>query len=107
MCRKVIKECKDTSSYFFDYICQHINLIIITTMTKMNQFSADESLPTQMGNSFKSRISDKWDPNVPLDVSQEEFWEHIHEIERGSFTSLDEGFKNFELWKKELLKSRL
>lgn len=76
-------------------------------MTKMSYFSADESLPTQMSKSFKCGISDKWNPCVPLQVSQEEFWEHIHEIEQGTFTSLDEGFKKFEQWKTELLKSRL
>lgn len=40
-------------------------------------------------------------------VSQEEFWKHIHEIEQGMFTSLDEGFQKFEQWKAALLKSRL
>lgn len=76
-------------------------------MTKMNHFSVEENLPTQMSKSFKRGNQDKWNPNVPLQVSQEEFWDHIHEIEQGSFTSLDEGFKKFEQWKTELLKSRL
>lgn len=76
-------------------------------MTKISHFSADDSLPTQMSKPIKCGISDKWNPNVPLQVSQEEFWKHIHEIEQGTFTSLDEGFKKFEQWKTELLRSRL
>ena len=39
--------------------------------------------------------------------TQEEIWEHIHEIEKGPFLTLDEGFKRFEAWKQDLLKSRL
>lgn len=77
------------------------------TMTKINHFSSEADLSTQKDKSYACRISDKWNPNVPLQVSQEEFWEHIHEIEQGSFTSLDEGFQKFEQWKTELLKSRL
>ena len=25
--------------------------------------------------------ADKWNPNIPFHVTQEELWEHIHEIE--------------------------
>ncbi len=48
-----------------------------------------------------------WDPPRPLQFTQEEIWEHIHEIEKGPFLTLDEGFKRFEAWKQDLLKSRL
>lgn len=76
-------------------------------MTKINHFSSDRDLTTQKDKSCVCRNSDKWNPNVPLQVSQEEFWKHIHEIEQGMFTSLDEGFQKFEQWKAALLKSRL
>ena len=33
--------------------------------------------------------SDKWNPNRPAQFTQEEFLEHIHEIEKGPFTPLD------------------
>ena len=49
----------------------------------------------------------KWDPTKPVQFTQEEIWEHIHEIEKGPFLTLDEGFKRFEAWKQDLLKSRL
>jgi hypothetical protein len=42
-----------------------------------------------------------------VQFTQEEIWEHIHEIEKGPFLTLDEGFKRFEAWKQDLLKSRL
>lgn len=76
-------------------------------MTKINHFSSDSDLSTQKDKSCACRNSDKWNPNVPFQTSQEEFWEHIHEIERGRFTPLDEGFQKFEQWKTALLKSRL
>ena len=76
-------------------------------MTKINHFSSDPDLSTQKDTSSACRNSDPWNPNVPLQVSQEEFREHIHAIERGRFTPLDEGFHKFEQWKTALLKSRL
>lgn len=76
-------------------------------MTKIKPFSSNSDLSTQKDKSCICRNSDKWNPNVPLQTTQEEFWEHIHEIERGRFTSLDEGFQKFEQWKAALLKSRL
>lgn len=48
-----------------------------------------------------------WDPTKPIQFTQEEIWEHIHEIEKGPFITLDECFKRFDEWKQEFLKSRL
>ena len=42
--------------------------------------------------------TDKWNPNIPFHVTQEELWEHIHEIERGPFIPVDECFKNIRQW---------
>jgi hypothetical protein len=51
--------------------------------------------------------SDKWNPNVPFHGTQEEWWEHFHQIEAGNFTPLEEANREFEVWKKEYLASRL
>ncbi|HIX86151.1 MAG TPA: hypothetical protein H9848_06045 [Candidatus Parabacteroides intestinigallinarum] len=42
--------------------------------------------------------ADKWTPNIPFHVTQEELWEHIHEIERGPFIPVEECFKNIRQW---------
>jgi len=51
--------------------------------------------------------SNKWNPNVPFHGTQEEWWDHFHQIEQGEFTSLEEANKEFEEWKKEYLANRL
>ena len=51
--------------------------------------------------------SKKWNPNVPIHCTQEEFAEYIHNIERGNFTPLKEAKKELEAWKKEYLANRL
>jgi len=56
---------------------------------------------------FKKTASNRWNPNVPFTCTQEEFWEHIHKIERGKFTPLDEANKEFDVWKQEYLANRL
>ena len=38
--------------------------------------------------------SDKWNPNRPAQFTQEEFLEHLHEIEKGPFTPLVEFLRN-------------
>ena len=56
---------------------------------------------------LKKSSSNRWNPNVPFTCTQEEFWEHIHEIERGNFTPLEEANKEFDAWKREYLAKRL
>jgi len=56
---------------------------------------------------LKKSSSNRWNPNVPFTCTQEEFWEHIHEIERGKFITIEEADKEFELWEKKLLASRM
>jgi hypothetical protein len=34
-------------------------------------------------------------------------WNHFHRIEEGKFTPLEEADREFEIWKKEFLASRL
>jgi hypothetical protein len=50
---------------------------------------------------------DSWNPNVPFHGTQEEWWEHFHRIEKGPFYTIEEADKEFEIWKKELLASRM
>ena len=50
--------------------------------------------------------SDKWNPNRPAQFTQEEFLEHIHEIEKGPFTPLDIANREFEEWKVEFLRNQ-
>jgi hypothetical protein len=54
---------------------------------------------------FKKTSSNKWNPNVPFTCTQEEFWEHIHQIERGEFSTWEEHKKKFNAWKEEYLTS--
>jgi len=77
-------------------------------MTKLSNNPAKETTAktakTRKAKTGPAKL--KWDPK-PVQFTQEEIWEHIHEIEKGPFLTLDEGFKRFEAWKQDLLKSRL
>ena len=55
----------------------------------------------------KAPSSNKWNPNVPIHCTQEEFWDHIHEIEAGKFTPWEEAKKEFAAWKTQYLANRL
>ena len=78
-------------------------------MTKLSNIPAKETTAktakTRKAKTGPAKL--KWDPTKPMQFTQEEIWEHIHEIEKGPFLILDEGFKRFEAWKQDLLKSRL
>ena len=50
---------------------------------------------------------DRWNPNVPFHGTQEEWWEHFHNIEKGEFTPWEKHKREFEIWKKEFLANRL
>ena len=54
-----------------------------------------------------SEHSGTWNPNVPFHGTQEEWWEHFHRIEEGEFMTIEEADKEFELWKKNFLASRM
>ena len=78
-------------------------------MTKLSNIPAKETT-AKTAKTRKAKTEPakpKWDPTKPVQFTQEEIWEHIHEIEKGPFMTLDEGFKRFEAWKQDLLKSRL
>ncbi|MDR1764176.1 MAG: hypothetical protein LBR64_09560 [Dysgonamonadaceae bacterium] len=47
-----------------------------------------------------------WNPNHPVHATQEEWWDHIHEIEAGLFIPWEEAQREFEEWKAEYLKKK-
>jgi len=48
-----------------------------------------------------------WNPNFPVEVTEEEFMVHIRRIEAGEFMTLEEHEIRFEKWRKEYLANRL
>lgn len=77
---------------------------------KIQQPKEDDSgvnEPEATYETVSTEIVDKWNPNKPFHGTQEEWWEHFHEIEKGEFTPLEEANKKFEEWKEQYLKSRL
>ena len=57
-------------------------------------------------NIVESSFSGNWNPNVPFQGTQEEWWEHFHRIEEGEFMTIEEADKEFEIWRMKLLASR-
>jgi hypothetical protein len=51
--------------------------------------------------------SSEWNPNAPFCGTQEEWWNHFRRIEEGKFYTPEEADKEFEVWKKKLLASRM
>ena len=51
--------------------------------------------------------TNEWNPNVPFHGTQEEWWEHFHQIEEGEFMTIEEADRKFEIWKKKFLASRM
>jgi len=56
---------------------------------------------------MKSPAVVEWNPNVPVHATQEEWWDHIHEIEKGPFMTLEEFDRRFEAWRKQYHASKL
>jgi len=52
-------------------------------------------------------VSDKFNPNFPSEVTQEEFMAHIRSIEAGPFTPWEVEKKEFEEWRKAYHANRL
>ncbi len=53
--------------------------------------------------------NDRWNPNHPLNVTHEEFIEHISgiekEMESGNYLTIEEFMKKWKIWEKNHLKS--
>ena len=41
---------------------------------------------------------DSWNPNVPFHGTQEEWWEHFHQIEEGHFYPVSEVHQRIAQW---------
>ena len=67
---------------------------------------AEPAIAYQKVNSEISS-SNKWNPDIPFHGTQDEWWEHFHNIEKGNFTPLDKANIEFEAWKKSYLANRL
>ena len=42
--------------------------------------------------------SNSWNPNVPFIGTQEEWWEHFHQIEQGEFYPVSEVHQRISQW---------
>jgi len=69
--------------------------------------SMNESMADCQKSGSKKSSSNSWDPNVPFVGTQEEWWKHFHQIETGEFMTIEEADKKFEVWKQNLLASRI
>ena len=54
----------------------------------------------------KKSASKAWNPNVPFVGTQEQWWEHFHEIEKGKFMTIEEADIKFEIWRRNLLATK-
>jgi len=60
--------------------------------------STDDSVADCEKIRFKKTSSKSWNPNVPFVGTQEEWWEHFHQIEQGEFMTLEELDSKMEVW---------
>ena len=61
-------------------------------MTKLSNIPAKETT-AKTARTRKAKTEPakpKWDPTKPVQFTQEEIWEHIHEIEKGPFYPIEE-----------------
>lgn len=73
-------------------------------MTKLSNLTPKVNQPAKIGRVRKSQAlsnHDNWNPNKPFHVTQEELWNHIHEIEQGPFMTAEECFNNVRTWMKK------
>lgn len=76
---------------------------------KHNPITVSEPATVYRRRSVTAEISssDKWNPNIPVHGTQEEWRDHFHRIEEGHFMTLEEYKKKFAAWKEEYLANRL
>ncbi|MCL2290111.1 MAG: hypothetical protein FWC34_05315 [Bacteroidetes bacterium] len=74
---------------------------------KDKPMTVDESAIAYKATIAETQFPNEWNPNIPFHGTQEEWWEHFHRIEKESFYTIEEADKEFELWKKEYLASRM
>ncbi|MDD2953427.1 MAG: hypothetical protein PHC95_09745 [Parabacteroides sp.] len=69
-------------------------------MTKLSNIPV-KGTPSKTARTRKAKTAspeNKWDPTKPIQFTQEEIWEHIHEIEQGPFIPVEEMHKNIRAW---------
>lgn len=69
-------------------------------MTKSSNIPAKETT-AKTARTRKAKAdpsANKWDPTQPIRFTQEEIWQHIHEIEKGPFIPVEEMHKNIRAW---------
>jgi hypothetical protein len=66
---------------------------------------AEYLVSPQTASNREGVFNNKWNPNMPFHGTQEEWWEHIREIEAGKFETWEEHQKRFNAWKKKLHES--
>ena len=77
-------------------------------MTKLSNIPAKETTAktakTRKAKTAKTRkaktepAKPKWDPTKPMQFTQEEIREHIHEIEKGPFYPIEEVHQRIRSW---------
>ena len=69
-------------------------------MTKLSNIPAKETT-AKTARTRKAKTEptkSKWDPTKPVQFTQEEIWEHIHEIEKGPFYPIEEVHQRIRSW---------
>ncbi len=69
-------------------------------MTKLSNIPT-QGTTTKAARTRKAKAASpasKWDPTKPIRFTQEEIWEHIHEIEKGPFIPVEEMHKSIRAW---------
>jgi hypothetical protein len=69
-------------------------------------YKTKDNVPATLGEpavayenaSVQTSSSDSWNPNVPFHGTQEEWWEHFHRIEEGSFYPILEVHQRISQW---------
>jgi hypothetical protein len=74
------------------------NLCGLLLTININYIDMDTAV---LENSVLTDTNFKWNPNVPFIGTQDEWWEHFHEIEEGEFMTLDELDSKMETWWKK------
>ena len=66
-----------------------------------------EAAVAYRADAVNSLSTEGWNPNTPFHGTQEEWWEHIRQIEVGEFMTIEQADREFDLWKKKYLASHI
>ena len=65
------------------------------------QTAVRQGIDIQQKTNSESLSSDEWSPNIPFHGTQEEWWEHFHQIEKGQFYSISDVHQKISQWMDE------